>query len=324
MGGKTVRPKITVLAIVCAVAMAGLFGPGGQPSSGQQNPPTSRKPACGCYVCGKLDAVEFPDKGDCAGILAEDACTQNLGNLPREKREGFCQKIKAQLKFTSFKDSCPAFAASCEPGGSTGGNPPPEKKCEKPTPWFGGSPNCKEVQSPVIAINAGAITLTICGYPVFRLEDNDPVFLESAYKPVLKAWVQSRVGSKICCDKLREAARTGTPCNPGSDIDCDGKPNQTDVDSTYAPPSPVPDINNLFSKPEGAPIAPFPEGLDPDDPDFLPPQDKCDCKWELVKGTVNCSPDGKQRHFYQAHWRCPSTGNERFTRKYAAATAPCP
>jgi hypothetical protein len=289
---------------------------------GQQNPPISRKPACGCYVCGKLDAVEFPDKGDCAGILAEDACGQQVANFPKEKREGFCQKVKAQLKFTSFKDSCPVFTSFCQDQGQGPTKEPPEKKCEKPTPWFGGSSNCSEVQSPVVAVNAGAVTLTICGYPVFRWvpPDNDPLQLV-AYKPALRDWVKTRVGSKICCDKLREAARTGVPCYPGVDVDCDGKPNQTDVDS--ADPN-YPDINNLFSKPEGAPVAPFPQGLDPDDPDFLPPQDKCDCKWELVTGSLNCSPDGKQRHFYQARWRCPSTGNERFTRKYAAATAPCP
>lgn len=318
------KPKTVMLAIVCAVALAGLFGPGEQSSSGQQNPPTSRKPACGCYVCGKLDAVEFEDNQDCAGILAEDACTRNLGNLPREKREGFCQKIKAKLKFTSFKDSCPAFAAACEPGGSTGEKPPPEKKCEKPTPWFGGSSNCSEVQSPVVAVNTGAVTLTICGYPIFRWvpPDSDPLLLV-AYQPALRDWVKTRVGSKICCDKLREAARTGNPCYPGFDVDCDGKPNQSDVTSEGQNVT-LPDINNLFSKPEGAPIAPFPSGLDPDDPDFLPPQDKCDCKWELVKGTLNCSTDGKTRHFYEARWRCPSTGNERYTRKYAAATAPCP
>ena len=60
---------------------------------GQQNPPTSRKPACGCYVCGKLIYVEFPNKGDCAGILAEDVCGRQLGNLPREKREGELSSI---------------------------------------------------------------------------------------------------------------------------------------------------------------------------------------------------------------------------------------
>ena len=156
-----------------------------QSSSGQQNPPTSRKPACGCYVCGKLLAVEFePRIKDCAGILAEDACTANLGSLPREKREGFCQKIKAQLNFTSFKDSCPIYASVCEPEGPTGEKQPPDKKCEKPTPWFGSSPNCSEVQSPVVAVNAGGVTLTICGSPVFRWvpPDKDPLLLE-AYQP---------------------------------------------------------------------------------------------------------------------------------------------
>jgi hypothetical protein len=200
--------------------------------------------------------------------------------------------------------------------------PPSKKKCEKPTPWFGNSSNCSEVQSPVIAINAGAVTLTMCGYPVFRWVPPDPKdeSFVYAYKTALRDQVQARVGSKICCDKLREAARTGTPCYPGYDVDCDGKPNQTDVDS--ANPD-FPDINNLFSK-EGEAIDPFPAGLDPDDPNFLPPPEKCDCKWELVKGTLNCSRDGKRPHFYQARWRCPSTGNETFTRKEAPATAPCP
>jgi len=134
--------------------------------------------------------------------------------------------------------------------------------------------------------------------------------------------VQVRVGSEICCKQFRAAERSGTPCNPVADLDCDGIPNQTDVVSESG--ASFPDINNLFSRPEGAPIDPFPPGLDPDDPEFFPPADKCDCKWELVKGTLNCSPDGKQRHFYQARWRCPSTGNERFTRKYATPTTPCP
>ena len=84
----------------------------------QQNyPPSSRKPACGCYVCGKLISVEFPDKAeDCAGILAEDACASQLADMSKEKRDGFCQKVKAAGKFTSFKDSCPGYAAVCQDG----------------------------------------------------------------------------------------------------------------------------------------------------------------------------------------------------------------
>jgi hypothetical protein len=143
----------------------------------------------------------------------------------------------------------------------------------------------------------------------------------AAYTRALKDWIQQRIGSKICCSAYREAAKTKSPCDPTIDFDCDGKPDETDVVSVNG--DVFPDINNLFSKPEGAPIDPFPPGLDPDDADFLPPQDKCDCKWELVKGSLNCSPDGQQRHYYEARWKCPSTGNERYTRKYAPATAPC-
>jgi hypothetical protein len=208
---------------------------------------------------------------------------------------------------------------------------PPEKKCEKPTPWFDGSSNCKDVQSPDFRVNEydSLIELSMCGYSVFvHIVPKDYPGGLVGYKTQLENFVRRRVGSRICCDKLREAARTGVPCNPTRDIDCDGKSNQADFytlsyASTTIPSATFPDINRPFTSPEGAPIDPFPEGLNPDDPDFLPPQDKCDCKWELNKGTLNCSPDGKQNHFYQARWRCPSTGNERFTRKQAPATVPC-
>lgn len=330
------RPKAITLAIVLLFALAGLFGAGRQPSSGQQNfPPSSRKPACGCYVCGKLLAVEFPDKAkDCYGILAADACMVQLANMPDKKREGYCQKIKAERGFTSFKDSCPNYAASCEPGGKKQppeGENPPGKKCEKPTPWFDTSSDCSDVQSPRIAVNQGAVSLSICGSLIFRYvpDDKDPLLLE-AYKAALRDWVQQRVGSKICCNKFRAAARTGTPCNPRSDLDCDGKLNQTDVVSESG--ATFPDINKLFSTTEGAPIDPFPVGLDPDDPNFMPESTardskgvgECACKWELIKGDLKCSPDGKQRHVYTATWRCPSTKAEVFTTKYVPATAPCP
>jgi len=75
----------------------------------------------------------------------------------------------------------------------------------------------------------------------------------------------------------------------------------------------------------------FPPGLDPDDPNFLPESTardskgvgECACKWELVKGTLTCSPDGKKDHVYVANWRCPATGKEVMTTKYAKASARC-
>lgn len=119
---------------------------------------------------------------------------------------------------------------------------------------------------------------------------------------------------KICCDKFQEAVRTGKPCDPRADMDCDGKPNQSDADSKSGFPN-----FNYFASPDGAPVAPF-LGGEPDPP----PAGKCDCKWELVKGAAICSPDGKQPHYYEARWKCPSTGNEKYTRTAKPVTGPCP
>jgi hypothetical protein len=325
-----VRTKTLTLAIVCAAVIGALLGSGQQPSSGQQFPEGTRKPACGCYICGSPLFENFEDQAaakPCAGILSVDACPVELAKMPKEKRDAFCQKVKTQLKFNSFRDSCPVYAASCEPDEK---NSPPEAKCEKPNPWFDPSSDCSDVQSPQIAIKQSAVSLSICGSPVFRYvpDSKDPLLLE-AYQAALRDWVRQRVGSKICCNKFSEAARSGKPCNPQADLDCDGKSNQTDVvsegEATY------PDINNLFSTRAGAAIDPFPVGLDPDDPDFMPESTarkskgvgECACKWELIKGDLKCSPDGKQQHVYTATWRCPSTKAEVFTTKYVPATKPC-
>ncbi|MEP6636092.1 MAG: hypothetical protein ABJB97_05150 [Acidobacteriota bacterium] len=331
-------PQTLKLAIVLVLAIAGLFGTGRQPSSGQVR--QGWEP-CGCF-CGfeppyppvpPDPVVIFGDKNTCTGIIAADACKQGLANLSKDKLESICQKIKALPRFTSFQKTCPVFASFCEPSAKnpTKEKQPPEPKCEKPTPWFDSSSNCSDVQSPVIAVNQGGVNLSICSSLIFRWipTDKDPLLLE-AYPPALRDWVQERVGSKICCDKFREAASTGTPCNPRSDIDCDGKTNQTDVVSQSG--AIFPDINNLFSTAQGAPIDPFPVGLNPDDPNFMPESTarnskgvgECACKWELIKGDLKCSPDGQQQHVYTATWRCPSTKAEVFTTKYAPATAPCP
>lgn len=310
--------------------MAALTGPGKQPSFGQ-TVDMGRKKACGCYICGDPRFRNFEDPPtNCAGILSVDACPTELAKLPEPTRKNFCQKVKEARNITSFKDSCPEYAAACEPEQK---DPPPGKKCPKPSSWFGNSSNCSDVQSPIIAITQPLaplllrrpVTLSICGHTVFRHVDNFDSNVET-YKHTLTLWVQERVGSKICCDKFREAARTGTPCDPRADVDCDGEPNETDIlteEERGGAYGVMPDIN-LFSTPEGAPVAPFPFGLDPDDPSFLPPAEKCDCKWELMKGTLKCSSDGRQRHSYEARWKCPSTGNEMFTRKEAPPTARCP
>ena len=101
-------------SVSLALAVVALFGLHVSSAFAQQYPEGSRKPACGCYVCGKLIAVNFDDK-DCAGILAESACGGRMASLPNTQRESFCQKVKTQVRFTSFKDSCPVLAPHCGP-----------------------------------------------------------------------------------------------------------------------------------------------------------------------------------------------------------------
>lgn len=87
-------------------------------------------------------------RGDCFGILAADACGEILANIPKEKREGFCQKIKATLKFTSFKDPCPVYAPYCGPEKTAAQDPanggaaslPPNPDRDGLADGFGGPP----------------------------------------------------------------------------------------------------------------------------------------------------------------------------------------
>lgn len=330
------KPKTLTLTIVCAVFMAVQFSAGSEPSSGQERRKGTEKAPGGCFICGNIPGMHtvlFED-ADWFGTLAEDACPiKKYGENNPDKLKALCQSVKTRFNLTSFK-SCPSLAPFCE---SDKKEPPKEKQppettCEKPTPWFNDSSSCSEVQSPVVTMNTGAVTVTICGYPVFRGDPGtkDEMFVD-AYRAAVKDWVTSRVGTKVCCNKLREAARTGIPCYPAVDIDCDGKPNQTDVINPGSDTS-YPDINGEFTRAEGAPIDAFPFGMNPNDPNFRPESaardakgvGECECKWELIKGDLKCSPDGRQQHVYTATWRCPSTKAEVFTTKYAADTSRCP
>jgi len=197
--------------------------------------------------------------------------------------------------------------------------------CRPATPWFDKDTGCAEAQRPVITTSPGHVVLSICGSEIYRHSFDDQPYLEE-YAAALVERVKQQVGSTVCCQSFRNALRSGEPCNPGSDVDCDGRPNQTDEVAD----APFPDIN-IFSSPPGASVAPFPAGLDPDDPDFLPGSTArasrgvgdCDCKWELIRGVLNCDTGGQQ-HSYVATWRCPTTGAEVITTKYATANTPCP
>lgn len=317
----------TLFACVLSVVVWTILSDQSRTSSGQEQnfPQNNRRPACSCF-CGdgtfntfNLYTSDEIKAGKCwGGPLPADVC---LTRLPESERRAICNKVKTDPAFKSLS-KCPALAAC-----GALENPPPKTDCEKPTPWFGSSTGCKDVQSPQVTVKEGMVTLSICGYPLYNYNhlnsagQPDNAFAED-FKSDLMNHVQSRTGSRICCDTFRQAMNSGRPCDPRIDVDCDGKPNNSDQTPFRGVSVSVPDIN-FFATAEGASIDPFPPGLDPDDTEFFPPQEKCDCKWELVKGTLTCSPDGKQPHSYQARWRCPSTGNERFTLKKAPPTAPC-
>ncbi|MGQ0761970.1 MAG: hypothetical protein ACT4OT_08140 [Acidobacteriota bacterium] len=83
------------------------------PSTRQQPPPSSRKSACGCYACGVLLAVNFPNKSpDCFGILATDACPAALATMP-DKGAAYCGEIKKRSKGGSFA-GCAALENYCK------------------------------------------------------------------------------------------------------------------------------------------------------------------------------------------------------------------
>lgn len=291
-------------------------------SFGQQNIPSSRHPACGCYVCGLLLSVNFPDKApDCVGILATDACPVEMAKLPVEKRKAFCKALKERSKDGSM-DECMILKGACDDT-----SPPKDKtKCENPTPWTDRSRECTDAQSPKTELRQNVISVSVCGANVFRYasDGTDKLFLESQ-RAVIHQWVIDRVGNKVCCDRFKDRS---AGCDPRTDFDCDGISNQDDViadrGATY------PDFGMGYVTGSGASVDPFPPGFDPNSPDFRPERTgrdskgvgECACKWELIKGEMACGKNGAQ-HVYTATWRCPATKAEVFTTKYFPATTPC-
>lgn len=296
--------------------------------------PSNRKPACSIF-CGDstMNYVVLGQPPACfGGPLPAGGASDYYKNLSNEDQNALCQNLKSSGGKGS---SCPAFKdlmAACKGrGDGSREEPPAETECEKPTPWFDRSTTCTDVRSPVIAKSAGGVTLSMCGIQIFRWvpPDKDPLLVD-AYSNALRSWVQSRVGDKVCCSSMLNASRTGMPCNPAADIDCDGKPNQSDVETTSNRFEAVlPDIN-LSTSPNGADIDQFPPGLDPNDPNFRPERTarnskgvgECPCKWELVKGDLKCGRRLRS-HIYTATWRCPSTKAEVFTTKRFPGNTPC-
>lgn len=317
------RSEALILAAVLALALCSIgasFMPASLTpqgfASGTVAAQGTRKPACGCFVCGNLPGMHTVtfDNTDCAGILAEDACTEQLANMPSRQIEAFCRKLENESQFRSFKDSCPVFAPLCEPKTekATENEPKDEKrKCEPPTPpWFS-TQDCKDLQDPVVEFTQQQLDVYLCGYKIFSRTPataahpemfTDALFAQ-AYRTALRDNLRAQVPRKVCCNQFRQAAMTGRPCDSAADVDCDGRLNNVDADGD------LPEINGLAFTENVPPTAPrdlFPQGLNDD---ALMPTEECkDCKWELIKGVLKCNADPSQRHSYEATWRCPPTG----------------
>lgn len=317
------KPKAIRLMAVSMFVVMGTWSLWPNSSSGQQQfPDSNRIPACGCYCGGPTPGYFVFREGNCAGILASDACGEYVSSLPDTEKKQICTYLKAKSKPTA---SCPiekALAQACD-------EPPSNSNCDKPAPWFGGSSSgCKDVQETQITINQNTATVSMCGSEVLKHVSEhfsgDPLF-SAAHTAAFKQSIPKRV----CCDKFREAAKTGSPCDPRTDLDCDGIPNQKDIDRDF------PAID-AYTRLQTAPIDPFPPNFNYFDPDFLPDATAhnskgvgdCPCKWELIKGDLKCNgavnDAGEKQHVYTATWRCPTTKAEVFTTRYAPSSAPCP
>lgn len=193
--------------------------------------------------------------------------------------------------------------------------------CRPSTPWFDRGTNCQDARRPDVRADYLGASVWVCGSIIFqhRFPDGGS---HPNYGADLQNEVIRQIGSTVCCDRFRQPVASGQ-CNPRMDFDCDGKPNETDtIGWSRDPAIPMPDIN-VFSTAPGAAVAPFPQGLNPDDPGFVPNSSDCDCKWQLTKGVLTCGTGG-QGHSYVATWKCPTTGREVTTTKTATANTPCP
>lgn len=272
-------------------------------------------------------SVRFPDTVQCGFDTYACGKFEKFRSNERPSEQGACNAF--QLAATALQNA--GIEVCCDPP-EEAEKPEPKKKCEDPTPWFDGlSPDrkCKDRQEFKTSDDGnGVVFLEVCGWRVFRhkLLDKDPLLVQ-AYTTVLLDHVRGRVGSTICCDSFKAArGGSGSSCNPQFDLDCDGISNPTDTTE----PGDLnqlrfPDINTygIADGVRAGDIVPHPPWFKPGDPGFMPPANLCDCKWEVKSARRECNLYGGRRHAYQLTWRCPSTGNVKFTRKEVPATEPC-
>lgn len=268
------RPKATTLTIVIAILMvlSSFVGPS---SSGQQEIPPNRKPACSIFCGdGTMNYVVMGQPPKCyGGPLPADQAGDQFKGVSEEDRKAVCQNLKIADSTTK---SCPAYKTLMQGCGGKETPPPPEKepaKCKERTgdpPWFDPSAEgCQQLQNTRMnaswtAVNGGTCTLTLtaCNYTVLTYAVNlvserngklETVILADrptpaelaamGVRPIRRAECTAQlydalVGdhpNTVCCDIWREGVSAGSGCNPERDADCDGLPNDRDTYLNSAP-----------------------------------------------------------------------------------------
>lgn len=319
---------------------------------GQRRKGTEKAPG-GCFICGNMQGMHTGlfEASDWFGTLAWDACPikKYADDHPLEL-ERDCQKLKAQLKITSFKFACPSLAPYCEPETKE----PKKKPCENPStdenppPWFD-TPSCelKEVDpwvAPQTVDEEGNLlppgqvwcvaSYLFCGEfsgppqtirvikkvtidPAAWNSNNSAVSTEASMKACQSFIDQHKNAPKrrICCDTWANAAdRPPSPgsCEAISDPDCDGIPNYKDPFPFHPRPT------DYTSQ---SPLTGFPFWKDFKN---ALPDELCECQWEFIDARYKCSDvrvhnsatrgsSNQAKYDYQVKWKCQATGREIVT-----------
>ena len=158
--------------------------------------------------------------------------------LQSEKRcgDGVCDGPE---NATICPDDCPSTEGDTETT-----SPSSEREEKAPPPWFMPNPTCQMEEtwassegSPWAYDSEGNTTerlpegkvtclleIHICGDVIFKQQvvnagDECPESLHFSNAPNMQ----------VCCTAWNEAKRTGSPCDPLEDADCDGVPNDMDT-----------------------------------------------------------------------------------------------
>jgi hypothetical protein len=352
------RKRIIALAIVIIAGLAGGFAP--LRLSGQQQN-IRKQPACTMFCGdGTFNTFSLGAKPCWGGPLPANTAGDHFNGLAPEDQAAICRSLASG----NPNASCPAvktLLALCKPESlpkDEGPKPTCKERGPDDVPWFDpGSPSgCEKLQNTRMSANwssegGGTCTLrlTACNYTVLTM----PVRFVSpgalrfksypghtapmpGYRRITRAectpqLYDTLIGdypNTVCCDAWNEGVSARSGCNPETDADCDGLPNDRDgylnVEPFYAPPRPGSlrdQLSDGASAFDPANFDPRPPGLSWDE---LMPNEPCKkCKWTATSGKLTCSPDGRAEHEYKATWVCPSSGVIRTVTKRAPASAPC-